>query len=136
MSPLESLAERIPYFRFLGLQVERDELPGSRLWMTARTFVLDARRRAGDRLSEGPINPPDILRIKGTRAVQEYLLNEVIEVRSRPQHSTESAVHPGRVSTKEHLECSMIACSRASNRLVDTGFFRTSISSCGPGMER
>ena len=25
MSPLESLAERIPYFRFLGLQVERDE---------------------------------------------------------------------------------------------------------------
>ncbi len=38
------------------------------------------RVRAGDRLSEGPINPHDILRIKGTRAVQEYLLNEIQEV--------------------------------------------------------
>jgi DNA-directed RNA polymerase subunit beta' len=36
--------------------------------------------RAGDRLSEGPINPHDILRIKGPRDVQEYLLNEVQEV--------------------------------------------------------
>jgi DNA-directed RNA polymerase subunit beta' len=38
------------------------------------------RVRAGDRLSEGPVNPHDILRIKGRRAVQEYLLNEVQEV--------------------------------------------------------
>ncbi|HEX2693605.1 MAG TPA: hypothetical protein VHL12_06130, partial [Gemmatimonadaceae bacterium] len=30
--------------------------------------------------SEGPVNPHDILRIKGPRAVQEYLLNEVQEV--------------------------------------------------------
>ena len=36
--------------------------------------------RSGDRLSEGPINPHDILRIKGPRAVQEYLLNEIQEV--------------------------------------------------------
>ena len=36
--------------------------------------------RAGDRLSEGPINPHDILAIKGPRAVQEYLLNEIQEV--------------------------------------------------------
>ncbi len=36
--------------------------------------------RAGDRLSEGPINPHDILQIKGSRAVQEYLLNEIQEV--------------------------------------------------------
>ena len=36
--------------------------------------------RAGDRLSEGPINPHDILIIKGPRAVQEYLLNEIQEV--------------------------------------------------------
>ncbi len=36
--------------------------------------------RAGDRLSEGPINPHDVLRIKGPRAVQEYLLNEIQEV--------------------------------------------------------
>ena len=36
--------------------------------------------RAGDRLSEGPVNPHDVLKIKGPRAVQEYLLNEVQEV--------------------------------------------------------
>ncbi|MHB1193152.1 MAG: DNA-directed RNA polymerase subunit beta' [Longimicrobiales bacterium] len=40
----------------------------------------DDQVRAGDRLSEGPINPHDILRIKGPRAVQEYLLNEIQEV--------------------------------------------------------
>ena len=36
--------------------------------------------QAGDRLSEGPINPHDILAIKGEKAVQEYLLNEIQEV--------------------------------------------------------
>ncbi|MFB6240551.1 MAG: DNA-directed RNA polymerase subunit beta', partial [Gemmatimonadota bacterium] len=36
--------------------------------------------RAGDRLSEGPVNPHDILRVKGPRAAQEYLLNEIQEV--------------------------------------------------------
>ena len=35
---------------------------------------------AGDRLSEGPIDPHDILAIKGEKAVQEYLLNEIQEV--------------------------------------------------------
>jgi len=35
---------------------------------------------AGDRLSEGPINPHDILAVKGEKAVQEYLLNEIQEV--------------------------------------------------------
>jgi DNA-directed RNA polymerase subunit beta' len=38
------------------------------------------RVRAGDKLSEGPVNPHDILGIRGPRAVQEYLLNEVQEV--------------------------------------------------------
>jgi len=32
---------------------------------------------AGDRLSEGPIDPHDILKIKGPNAVQEYLVNEI-----------------------------------------------------------
>ncbi len=35
---------------------------------------------AGDRLSEGPVNPHDILAIKGEKAVEEYLLNEIQEV--------------------------------------------------------
>ena len=32
---------------------------------------------SGDRLSEGPIDPHDILKIKGPNAVQEYLVNEI-----------------------------------------------------------
>jgi DNA-directed RNA polymerase subunit beta' len=36
--------------------------------------------RAGDRLTEGPVNPHDILKIKGIQAVQEYLVNEIQEV--------------------------------------------------------
>jgi DNA-directed RNA polymerase subunit beta' len=36
--------------------------------------------RAADRLTEGSINPHDILRIKGPNAVQEYLVNEIQEV--------------------------------------------------------
>jgi DNA-directed RNA polymerase subunit beta' len=36
--------------------------------------------RAGDALSDGQISPQDILSIKGPRAVQEYLTNEIQEV--------------------------------------------------------
>jgi len=38
------------------------------------------RVRSGERLCEGPINPHDILNIKGAGAVQEYLVNEIQEV--------------------------------------------------------
>jgi DNA-directed RNA polymerase subunit beta' len=36
--------------------------------------------KAGGRLCEGPIDPHDILRIKGVNDVQEYLVNEIQEV--------------------------------------------------------
>jgi DNA-directed RNA polymerase subunit beta' len=36
--------------------------------------------RAGDRLTEGPVNPHDILRIKGIKEAQEYLVEEIQEV--------------------------------------------------------
>jgi DNA-directed RNA polymerase subunit beta' len=36
--------------------------------------------KAGERLSDGAIDPHDILRIKGVGAVQEYLVNEIQEV--------------------------------------------------------
>jgi DNA-directed RNA polymerase subunit beta' len=39
-----------------------------------------SQMRAGDRLTEGPINPHDILKIKGIEEVQEYLVNEIQEV--------------------------------------------------------
>ncbi|MEW6041301.1 MAG: DNA-directed RNA polymerase subunit beta', partial [Elusimicrobiota bacterium] len=38
------------------------------------------RVKAGERLIEGPVDPHDILRIKGENAVQEYLVNEIQEV--------------------------------------------------------
>jgi DNA-directed RNA polymerase subunit beta' len=38
------------------------------------------RVEAGDKLTEGPLDPHDILRINGTEAVEEYLLNEIQEV--------------------------------------------------------
>ncbi|NPV54074.1 MAG: DNA-directed RNA polymerase subunit beta' [Firmicutes bacterium] len=47
----------------------------------ARLEVKDgARVAAGDQLTEGSVNPHDILRIKGMRAVQHYLLREVQSV--------------------------------------------------------
>jgi DNA-directed RNA polymerase subunit beta' len=36
--------------------------------------------RAGERLTDGSIDPHDVLRIKGVGAVQEYLVNEIQEV--------------------------------------------------------
>jgi DNA-directed RNA polymerase subunit beta' len=35
---------------------------------------------AGEKITDGPIDPHDILKIKGTNAVQEYLVNEIQEV--------------------------------------------------------
>lgn len=47
----------------------------------ARLKVRDGSRvEAGDPLTEGPLNPHDILRVKGPRAVQVYLVREVQEV--------------------------------------------------------
>ncbi len=40
----------------------------------------DDRVQAGDRLTEGPLSPHDILKIKGTEAAEKYLLNEIQEV--------------------------------------------------------
>ncbi|MBR4998555.1 MAG: DNA-directed RNA polymerase subunit beta', partial [Clostridia bacterium] len=34
----------------------------------------------GTALTEGPLNPRDVLRTRGVKAVQEYLLNEVLQV--------------------------------------------------------
>ena len=35
---------------------------------------------AGERITDGPVDPHDILKIKGTNAVQEYLVNEIQDV--------------------------------------------------------
>ncbi|MCX7875929.1 MAG: DNA-directed RNA polymerase subunit beta' [Melioribacteraceae bacterium] len=51
----------VPYGKHILVQ-EGDEIP------------------AGEKISDGPIDPHDILKIKGTNAVQEYLVNEIQEV--------------------------------------------------------
>jgi len=47
----------------------------------SRIKILDgAMLEAGDELTEGSVNPHDILKIKGVRAVQDYMLQEVQRV--------------------------------------------------------
>jgi DNA-directed RNA polymerase subunit beta' len=47
----------------------------------ARLKVRDGSKvEAGDRLTEGSVNPHDILKVKGVRGVQQYLVQEVQEV--------------------------------------------------------
>src|SRR5690606_13559703 len=47
----------------------------------ARLKVRDGQQvTAGDRLTEGSVNPHDILRVKGVRGVQTYLVQEVQDV--------------------------------------------------------
>ena len=48
---------------------------GSRLKVTDGQVI-----EAGDEITEGSVNPHDLLRIKGVRAVQEYMLREVQRV--------------------------------------------------------
>ena len=48
---------------------------GSRIKITDGAFL-----EAGDELTEGSVNPHDILKIKGVRAVQDYMLREVQRV--------------------------------------------------------
>ena len=47
---------------------------------TASARASRRSRRRGDRLSEGSINPHDILAILGDRKVQEYLVDEIQQV--------------------------------------------------------
>ena len=47
----------------------------------SRIKVMDGQElEAGDELTEGSVNPHDILKIKGVRAVQDYMLREVQRV--------------------------------------------------------
>ena len=64
--------------------VTNDETGQSKAYLIpygSRIKVLDGQElEAGDELTEGSINPHDILKIKGVRAVQDYMLREVQRV--------------------------------------------------------
>jgi DNA-directed RNA polymerase subunit beta' len=64
--------------------VTNDETGESKAYLIpygSRIKVLDGSTiEAGDELTEGSVNPHDLLKIKGIRAVQDYLLREVQRV--------------------------------------------------------
>ena len=64
--------------------ITNDETGQSKAYLIpygSRIKVLDGQvLEAGDELTEGSVNPHDILKIKGVRAVQDYMLREVQRV--------------------------------------------------------
>jgi DNA-directed RNA polymerase subunit beta' len=67
--------------RTVTIRGEEGQEASVRIPATRHIRVREGDRvEAGDKLTEGPLDPHDILRIKGTEAVEEYLLNEIQEV--------------------------------------------------------
>jgi len=67
--------------RRVSIQTEDGEERLYQIPYGARLKVKDGSKvEAGDRLTEGSVNPHDILKIKGIRGVQMYLVHEVQEV--------------------------------------------------------
>ena len=64
--------------------ITNDELGESKAYLIpygSRIKIMDgAILEAGDELTEGSVNPHDLLKIKGIRAVQDYMLREVQRV--------------------------------------------------------
>jgi len=64
--------------------VTNNETGGTKAYLIpygSRIKVVDGQElEAGDELTEGSVNPHDILKIKGVRAVQDYMLREVQRV--------------------------------------------------------
>ena len=52
----------------------------SYLWFTNSCYVKGQQVEAGDELTDGSIDPKEMLRIKGIRGVQNYILQEVQRV--------------------------------------------------------
>ena len=66
------------------ITIDNKELGESKTYLIpygSRIKIMDgATIEAGDELTEGSVNPHDLLKIKGVRAVQDYLLREVQRV--------------------------------------------------------
>ena len=94
------------------------------------------RVAAGERLTDGPINPHDILEVKGEEAVQNYLVNEVqdvyrtqgerindkhIEVIVRQMLSKVKIENPGDTEFLEEEEIERTAFNRANRHVIENG---------------
>jgi len=90
--------------------------------------------KAGERLTEGAVNPHDILRINGIHRVQEYLLNEIqevyrlqgvkindkhIEVIVRQMLQKVQVVDPGDTTFLEGSQVDKLTFTIANNRVVE-----------------
>jgi len=91
---------------------------------------------AGERLSEGSVNPGDILRVNGVRQVQEYLVNEIqdvyrlqaveindkhIEVIVRQMLQKVRVTDPGDTNFLEGEEVDKIRFNRENQKVISEG---------------
>ena len=91
---------------------------------------------AGERLSEGAVNPHDILQVQGVHKVQEYLVNEIqdvyrlqaveindkhIEVIVRQMLQKVSVLDPGDTNFLEGEEVDKIRFSRENEKVIGEG---------------
>ena len=91
---------------------------------------------AGERLTDGPINPHDILEVKGEEAVQNYLVNEVqdvyktqgerindkhIEVIVRQMLGKVQIENPGDTEFLEEEEVDRVSFNRVNRKVVENG---------------
>jgi DNA-directed RNA polymerase subunit beta' len=89
---------------------------------------------AGERLTEGAVNPHDILRINGIHRVQEYLLNEIqevyrlqgvkindkhIETIIRQMLQKVQIIDPGDTTFLEGAQVDKFNCYTVNNRVLD-----------------
>ena len=89
---------------------------------------------AGERLTDGPINPHDILEVKGEEAVQNYLVNEVqdvyktqgerindkhIEVIVRQMLGKVQIDNPGDTEFLEEEEVDRVSFNRVNHKVVE-----------------
>jgi DNA-directed RNA polymerase subunit beta' len=91
---------------------------------------------AGERLSEGPVNPHDILQVQGVHRVQEYLVNEIqevyrlqaveindkhIEVIVRQMLQKVKVLDPGDTNFLEGEEVDKIRFNRENDKVITEG---------------
>ena len=76
-----SIDESDEKFREVTVTGAKDKTASYQVSKRFRLRVEDGKRvKAGEPLTEGSLNPHEILSIKGSRALEEYLVNEVQEV--------------------------------------------------------
>ncbi len=84
ISEIDGIVEFGPISRGMRKIIVRNESGGEKSYIIPQGKHLRVYQgdhvEAGDNLTEGPINPYDILSIKGVNAAQEYLVNGIQEV--------------------------------------------------------